>query len=63
MEKASVRSEKQKRLEKALRENLLKRKIQQREREDKEKATNTSELENPDQGKVQSKPERDGISR
>ncbi len=39
-------SEKQKRLEKALRENLRKRKFQQREREDNEKKQNSSELEN-----------------
>lgn len=37
MVKPNISSEKQKRLEKALRENLRKRKIQQREREDKEK--------------------------
>jgi hypothetical protein len=36
--KLTISSEKQKRLEKALRENLRKRKSQQREREDKEKA-------------------------
>lgn len=37
--------EKQKRLEKALRENLRKRKIQQRERQEKEKVDELSELE------------------
>lgn len=44
--KQNINSEKQKRLEKALRENLRKRKVQQREREDKEKAAN-SDLKRP----------------
>ena len=44
--KPTTSSEKQKRLEKALRENLRKRKSQQREREDNEKKQNSSELEN-----------------
>lgn len=43
--KLNTHSEKQKRLEKALRENLRKRKIQQREREDKEKILGPLKLE------------------
>ncbi len=43
--KPTISVEKQKRLEKALRENLRKRKVQQREREDKDKASDFSALE------------------
>ena len=42
-EKQNTSSEKQKRLEKALRENLRKRKSQQREREDNEKKQNSTD--------------------
>jgi hypothetical protein len=47
--KPNINSEKQKRLEKALRENLRKRKVQQREREDSKKKEKSSELENSNQ--------------
>ena len=40
--KPNINSEKQKRLEKALRENLRKRKVQQREREDTQKKDNSA---------------------
>ncbi len=42
-EKQNITSEKQKRLEKALRENLRKRKVQQREREDAQKKDNPAD--------------------
>ena len=42
-EKQNITSEKQKRLEKALRENLRKRKVQQREREDTQKKDNPAD--------------------
>ena len=42
--KLTISSEKQKRLEKALRENLRKRKSQQREREDNEKKPEVDNL-------------------
>jgi hypothetical protein len=48
-EKLSTQVEKQKRLEKALRENLRKRKAQQREREDKEKTANSDLKRLPEQ--------------
>jgi hypothetical protein len=41
--KPNINSENQKRLEKALRENLRKRKVQQREREDTQKKDNSAD--------------------